>query len=199
MKLYYSQNSPFARIARIALRESGMLSSASEELAANRQPDNPVLKHSLVGRVPTLVDGDVVITEAKYVFSYLAEKSGSAAMLAETKLDWKEIGQEGQILGFVDGVACWVRENRRNSASRSKFLVDVEIARPKRCFNYLEREANAYRLPDFPAFRGIVLAAGLGLMDLHKFYPDWRSKYQTLSAWFEIQEMRSSMRETTPE
>src|SRR5688500_14709720 len=53
MILFYSQNSPYSRIARIALRESGLISIASERLAANRQPDNPVLEYSPVGRVPT--------------------------------------------------------------------------------------------------------------------------------------------------
>lgn len=175
-----------------------MLSSVSEKLAANRLPDNPVLNHSPVGRVPTLVDDDVVITEAKYVFGYLAEKSGSATMLSATKLRWEEIGQEGQILGFIEGIASRVRENRRNPSFRSEFLIGVEIERLKRCLNYLEREASAHRLPDFPAFRGIALAAGLGLMDLHRFHPSWRTEYQRLSTWFEIQEMRTSMKETAP-
>ena len=161
--------------------------------------NNPVLDHSPVGRVPTLVDDDVVVTEAKYVFVYLAEKSGAAAMQSAKNLDWQEIGQEGQILGFVDGIASWVRENRRNPNFRSEFLIDVETERLERCLSYLEREAIAHRLPDFPVFRGIALAAGLGLMDLHKFHPGWRTKYQRLSTWFELQERRTSMRETAPE
>lgn len=198
MKLYYSPNSPFARIARISLRESGLLSSASEELAASRHPDNPVLDYSPVGRVPTLIDGELVITEAKCVFGYLAAKSGSATMLSAAELDWKELGQEGQILGFVDGIANWVRENRRLPAVQSSFLIDVERERLKRCLHYLEKEACAHRLPEFPAFRGIALAAGLGLMDWHNFHPGWRSEHQRLSTWFETLEIRTSMQETKP-
>lgn len=80
MQLFYSQNSPYARIARMAVREFGLLDRVEERKAANRQPDNPVLAFSAAGRVPTLVDGDLVLTEARYVFDYLAAKGRGAAM-----------------------------------------------------------------------------------------------------------------------
>ncbi len=182
----------------MGVRESGLVSTVTELLAANRQPDNPVLQFSPVGRVPALVAGDLVITEARHVFDYLAEASGSAYMQFHDGNDWMAISQEGQILGFVDGIANWVRENRREPDKRSKFLIDVEIDRSGRCLSYLENEAASLRLPDFPAFRSLALAAGLGLMDFHRFFPDWRSEYQTLSTWFERQEGRASMKETAP-
>jgi len=198
MKLYYTPNSPFARIARIALRESGLVSSVSELVAANRQPDNPVLHHSPIGRVPVLVDGDIVITETKHVFDYIAEISKSLDMQEAASTDWKEIGQQGQILGFIEGIASWVRENRRNPEIRSDFLTGVEFDRSKRCLSYLDREAVSGQLPNFPVFRGVVLASGLGLMDLHEFHLDWRTDYSFLAAWFDRQAGRSSMRETAP-
>jgi glutathione S-transferase len=64
MKLFYTPDSPYARTARIALREYGLLASCEEIIAANRQPNNPVLEFSPVGRVPTLVADGFVITES---------------------------------------------------------------------------------------------------------------------------------------
>lgn len=46
MQLFYSPNSPYARIARVALRETGLIEIAEETPARNRRPDNPVLAHS---------------------------------------------------------------------------------------------------------------------------------------------------------
>jgi glutathione S-transferase len=125
MKLFYSSNSPYARIARIMARESNIFDQMEEIASMNRHPDNPVLKHSPVGRVPMLVDDDLVITEAKNVVLYIAHKSGMSERQSPGTTDWQEIQQEGQILGFVDGIACWVRENRRDAPSRSSSLIQV--------------------------------------------------------------------------
>ena len=76
IKLFYSLNSPYARIARIAARESGIIDEITEIPSKNREPDNPVLEYSPVGRVPTLVDGNLIITETKNVHRYIGQKSG---------------------------------------------------------------------------------------------------------------------------
>jgi glutathione S-transferase len=198
MKLFYSPGSPYARIARIALRESGLLAVTSEVLAANRRPENPVLEYSAVGRVPTLIDGDLTITEVRNVFDYLISKCGSATIQHPEHLDWPEICQEGQILGFLEGIASWVRENRRESCVRSDFLVGVEIERSKRCLAYLEGEADEKRLPDVPVFRSIALAAALGLMEFQQLNPDWHATHPALATWYDRQESRASMKDTMP-
>jgi glutathione S-transferase len=197
MKLYYSQNSPFSRIARIAVRELGMVSFVEELLAANREPDNPVLVFSPVGRVPTLLDRKLVITETKNVVQYLALQSNVENEVVMTS-DWDELMQEGQILGFVDGVGCWVRENRRDPGFVSPFLIDVEFERSKRCLSYLENEAQENRLGAFPQFRFMVLAAGLDLMNFHQFHSGWQEEHPALADWFEMLKSRPSMLETAP-
>lgn len=199
MKLYYTQNSPYARIARIALRESGLTSDVPELLALNREQNNPVLQYSPVGRVPTLVDGDVVITEAKNICNYFFARSNQPNGQGDCSNDIAAICQEGQILGYLDGIACWVREKRREPKARSEFLLQVEFDRSLRCLEYMENEAKSERLVNFPAFRSLALAAGLSLMDYHAFHPRWREVYASLSAWFEQQEVRPSMQETIPQ
>lgn len=198
MQLYFSQNSPFARIARIAAREMGLIQIITEFPAANRQPDNPVLRYSPVGRVPTLVDGKIVITETKNVVQYLAAQPKARAVASVISSDWQDIMQEGQILGFIDGIASWVREDRREPECRSTHLIEVERDRSKRCLAHLENGAASEKLGDFPIFRFIALAAGLDLMDFHQFHPAWRTDYPKLASWFVVQASRQSMRETAP-
>ncbi|MDL2410233.1 glutathione S-transferase family protein [Rhizobium calliandrae] len=198
MKLFYSPGSPYARIARIALRESGLAGEVSEILAANRRPDNPALEFSAVGRVPTLIDGDFTITETRHVFDYLASKCISAAMRQPEHLSWREIGQEGQILGFLEGISSWVRENRGEPQARSDFLIGVEVERSNRCLAYLENEAGEKRLPDFPMYRSLALAAALGLMEFQQLRPDWRTIHPRLTAWYDHQAIRTSMKDTAP-
>lgn len=94
MILFYTPNSPYARTARIALREWEMLERAEERLAANREANNPVLQFSPVGRVPTLVDGSLVITEAPSVFAYI--RSFANCEGAPNLVDWERSRKRGR-------------------------------------------------------------------------------------------------------
>ena len=198
MKLFYTPNSPYARIARIAVHEFGLGSSVQQVLALNRQDDNPVLQYSPVGRVPTLVADGTVITEIRSVVDYIATRAGHENICGASANDWKAVEQEGQILWFLDGIVFWVRENRRGEL-RSKDLIEVEAKRCGRCLDYLNTEVSESRLPGFPAFRSMVLASALDLMDLHAFSPHWKSQYIVLSAWFAGMAIRPSMLDTRPD
>ncbi|AZU03488.1 putative glutathione S-transferase [Glycocaulis alkaliphilus] len=195
MILFYTPNSPYARTARIALREWNLLGAAEERLAANREADNPVLAFSPVGRVPTLVHADLVITEARSVFAYIRNFAGGENA---GEVDWKTVAEEGQIAGFLEGIAFWVRENRRTPESRSDFLLKVEHDRMMRCLSHFDTLAAAGALPVVSEFRSAALASALQLMDAHQLCPDWK-KNKALAAWFEQQRDRPSMRETEPQ
>lgn len=198
MKLFYSPNSPYARIARIGLRESGLISDVIEVVTANRQPNNPVLEFSPVGRVPVLVADDLVITETKNVYEYIFEIAANGSMSEPATRKWKEIAQEGQILGFLEGIASWVRENRRDAEQRSTFFVSVEADRASRCLAALNSDAENKGLPDIPIFRAVALSVSLALLDLHQLVPNWRDDHRKVFEWFDRQARRSSVRETAP-
>jgi glutathione S-transferase len=182
MILFYTPNSPYARTARIALREWGVLDAAQERPAANRAADNPVLQFSPVGRVPTLVHSGLVITEARSVFAYIKDFAGSGSAGRTAPIDWATVAEEGQIVGFLEGIASWVRENRRAAEERSN-LDTLTGTRP---------------LPAVSEFTGAALASALHLMDAHRFCPDWKMNNKALADWFERQRDRQSLRETEP-
>lgn len=196
--LFYTPNSPYARTARIALREWNVLDRVEEQRAANRQADNPVVEFNPVGRVPTLVHDNLVVTEARNVFAYIKLIAGANDDGAKER-DWKTISDEGQIVGFLDGIAFWVREARRSSSERSEFLLDVERDRTARCLDHLEKLATDDVLPNVAEFRGAALASALDLMGTHHFAPDWKSDRKALAKWFERQCKRRSMLETLPQ
>lgn len=198
MKLYYSQNSPYARIARVIARELGIIGSVEELRSKNRKPDNPVLRYNPVGRVPTVVDGELVITEIGNVVRFLFSKSASNNGNSVNAEDWAEIMQEGQILGFLEGLVSWVRENRREKTFRSSHLLQVERDRAERCLVFLEREARAEHLGEFPVFRHVALAVGLGLMEHYALIDNWEDEFPTLARWYRNKHKRSSMIETAP-
>jgi glutathione S-transferase len=198
MILFYTPNSPFARTARIALREWGLLEQAEERLAANRKPENPVLQFSPVGRVPTLVHGALVITEAHNVFAYIKKCAQADGTTPIECKDWEVAAAEGQIVGFLEGIAAWVRENRREPNERSAFLIAVERDRMERGFHYLDKLAVASLLPNVCEFRGAALASTLQLISLHGLFERWESAHQSLAGRLLLQASRQSMQQTMP-
>jgi len=198
MKLYYSQNSPYARITRVMARELGLMGSIEELPSKNRKPDNPVLRHSSVGRVPTLVEEDLVITETGNVVRFLSSKAKlSDANLVDSKT-WSEIMQEGQIVGFLEGLVHWVREDKREEVSRSDHFLEVERERARRCLSFIEGEARSGHLGEFPKFRFVALAVALGMMEQFALVAGWKDDFPTLAQWYQDMHKRASMVETTP-
>ena len=198
MQLHYSQNSPYARIARVIARELDQMDSIEEVLSKNREPDNPVLKYSPVGRVPMIVEGGLVITEVGNVARFLASKSASHDATMVTSDEWTGIMQEGQILGFLEGLAFWVRENRREQQDRSVYLLRVEHERAKRCLRYLEEGARAGHLGEFPLLRFVALAVGLALAEHYDLLTGWKQEFPSLATWFQDKPHRTSMKQTEP-
>lgn len=198
MKLFYSPNSPYARIARITLRECALENHAEEVEAANRSADNPLLDYCPVGRVPTLVDGDLVVTDTRSVCRYLAERSPNTEIFGTDETDWSFRSTEGQIAGFLEGIAAWVRERRRAETERSDFLLGVEMDRAQRCLEALNINRHISRTIDVPLYPGSMLAAALSLMDLHNLVPDWKTKSPDLAFWFTQQTARRSLQDTAP-
>ncbi len=70
MKLYSAVNSTFSRRARIALREKGVtVEEVETDAAARKTPEYRSLNP--YGRIPTLVDGQVVLYESTAILEYL--------------------------------------------------------------------------------------------------------------------------------
>jgi glutathione S-transferase len=197
MKLYYSQNSPYARIARIAAIESGIANQIEHVEVVNRSPDNPLLLHSPVCRVPTLVHDDMVLGEAKNICAYFDHIVGQSRFFARTDAKvWRELAFESMVVGFLEGIACWIRENRRAADERSSFLLEVERQRVERCLDHFQSAAD--RSLRHWNFCGIALACALGAMEFHCLLDGWNVTRPTLAAWYRDCSGRSSMVETRP-
>lgn len=195
MELFYSTNSPYARAVRIALRELGMMNGVTETKATQlRKPENPVLAHSALGRVPTLVtDEGIGLTEARIICGWLEHRAGGRALLGAPD-DLPALAQDGLITGFTEGLVNWVHEIRRDEAHRSTAVIEHERGRAGRCLAALEGQP----LPSPPAYRAGLLVAALGMLDSFGFIPEWRSHYPEVAAWAAQQVERPSVSETVP-
>lgn len=78
MRLLYSAASPFARMVRIALLETGLDARVTKQEVSRAQlysGESEVLAFNPVGRVPTLeLDDGTILTESKLILDYIGPR-----------------------------------------------------------------------------------------------------------------------------
>ena len=196
MQIYHTFTSPYARVTRIAAHVCNTAyDSMPIESNMLRTDDNPVLARNPTGRVPTLVDGDVVLSETPAICRYIESKGDGTRIFARTDADggdWNGVRLESWATSLLDGAALWTRELRRPAAQQSDWLCGVERERGLRTLDWFEAE---------PGIRGggapwdyahFVLAIGVEYFEFRKLIPDWRGGRPALAKWFAEQQQRPS-------
>ena len=194
-RLFYSVGSPYARICRMALRESRLSDAVVEVQTTLRDPAAPLLPHSPAGRVPALVLEDgTTLTETTLVLGWLDRLGSRPAMLPA---DAAGFAAYGRVLGLLDGVAVWNRELRRPPHERSPSVIALEVVRAGRIADALECAVAAGGYAQIDA-GSLALAAVLGYAERRHTVWKWREGRPGLVRWFVGAEQRPAFRETVP-
>jgi glutathione S-transferase len=201
MKLFYTDTSPYARKVRIAVRELGLEKDIEEVLVRTRHPDNEILRHGPVGKVPALLtDDDRLLSESLLICIYLDDRHDGPKLIpteAEARVRVLEI--DGIATGLLDGIAFRGREQRfRDEGERSPSLVEYEAERCGRCYDKLEELAG--HLTDRPRLAELSVAAALLAGDAAEAVlgDAWREGRPRLAAWFAAFRDRVSIEATEP-
>lgn len=192
MKLFYTPNSPYARIVRVIAIETGI--AVDFVKVAVRESVDELLHYNPAAKVPALeLDDGVVLTETRIISEHL-ESLGSVRFLAAIE-DTIGRQREGLVNGFLDGVAVWIREVRRSRDERSPGIIDLENARALRCLEHFEQT-----WPHDDAsmnFASIALASTLDLAN-QRLPVAMEDEYPGLWRWLETFLARPAMRQTSP-
>ena len=116
MKLYYSGNSPYARRARVAVREAGLLNQV-EEINLGDRPDrmDVLLANGPGAKVPVLATADgVAIWESLIICKYLDEVSGGKLYPADRAERQTTLQLEAMGSVLMDALFVRSREKRRD-------------------------------------------------------------------------------------
>ena len=197
MKLFYSNNSPYARRPRIAIREARLMDRVEEVVAAGDDREPMLFKYGPGAKVPGLLtDSGAYICETLLIDMYLDEISGGQLYPKD---------QTARELAFqIDGVASLLmeslfyrsHENRREDGERSQSFIDQEAARANRTYDALEGLVDSF---GDDLHLGLISAvASLGYADWRHPHDEWRSGRPKLTAWFEEIIKRPAMDETKP-
>lgn len=182
MKLYYTPNSPYARICRIVADAHGLTNDLELVRVPLRDTTSTLIPLSTMGRVPVLTDGDLVLSEGRHICAYLDEKAGVAPKVA-TYGDWPAVAREAEALAFLDAVTVWTRELRRSEDERSPFLLQVEEEQVVRMIAHFDNILKAPAGSPALTYENLCIAVAMSSLDFYELAANWRSGYPSLAAW----------------
>lgn len=201
MRLLYSAGSPFARIVRIALLETGLDPRVTkQEITRARlySAESEVLTFNPIGRVPTLeLDDGTILTESKLILDYIDALNPGPKLLPRDGSDgWRTLAEMGQAAGLLEGIVTWLRTSME--PEHVSAIIAREATRVNRAADALEvAVANgAYAGPINAA--QIVLATALGLVEPRLPVWKWREGRVALSAWYDSIAATPSFQSTMP-
>jgi glutathione S-transferase len=203
MRLLYSTGSPYARVVRIALIESGLDEHVTgQEVTRSRlySLESEVLAFNPVGRVPTLeLEDGTILTESKLILDYIDAVSSGPKLLPRDGSDgWRTLAATGQAWGLLDGIVAWMRALQLPEDQRPLTIIARETGRVNRAADALEGAmADAAYVGPVNAAQ-IVLGVALGLAEVRLTVWKWRERRPTLAAWYDAIAARRSFRSTVP-
>jgi len=201
MRLLYSAGSPFARIVRIALLETGLDARVTKREVSRQQlysAESEVLAVNPIGRVPTLeLDDGLILTESKLILDYVDALNPGPKLLPRDGSDgWRTLAEMGQASGLLEGIVTWLRALRAKEPASA--VTVRESARVNRTADALEvaMASGAFAGPMNAA--QIVLGVALGLVEPRLPVWVWRERRAGLSAWYDAIAARPSFQATVP-
>jgi len=203
MRLLYSAGSPFARLVRIALLETGLDASViKHELPRARlySPESDVLPLNPIGRVPTLeLDDGTILTESKLILDYIDARNPGPKLLPRDGSDgWQTLAEMGQALGLLEGIVTWMRGLMPPESQRVVESIKRESARVNRAADALEGGVAQGAYTGRLNAAQIALGTALGLVEPRVPVWKWRDGRPHLSRWYDAIAARPSFQMTQP-
>ncbi|NKB98774.1 MAG: hypothetical protein GKR90_09825 [Pseudomonadales bacterium] len=195
MKLIMSNNSPYARRARITVREAG-LDEQVEEVMIKSFAELP--SYGPGGKIPVLItDTGQSICEALIITRYL--NAVANAGLVPTDSDDLEVclALESTASVLMDSLfARSFEKNQRDEASRSTAVLEREQNRSQRCYDTLDQAS--LQAGTNVTVASIAIIAALGYADWRAQEDQWRTGRAGLANYFDQMMTRPAFAATKP-
>jgi glutathione S-transferase len=196
MKLYYSATSPYARKARIFIRETDLLGQVKEVLC-NPWADPAELRAlNPLGKVPTLVlDDGMAVYDSRTICEALDQFAPAPGLIPDED---RTLIMCAQALGdgIVDAAVSLLLETRRPEVQQSPEM----MARWRETISrgVAAIEPLLARLGEDFTLGHLALGVALSYLDFRQPSIDWRGGAAGLVAWHREFSARPSVVETAP-
>lgn len=203
MKLYHAPVSPFVRMVRVLLHETGLTDRVTLETVAGTPvaPGSLPLAQNPIGKIPVLETPDGALYDSRVICRYIDHLAGGQAYPAPPAL-WDVLVVEATAHGMAEAAVLIIYEGRvRPPEQRSEAWVEAQWSRIARAAAVLERDwmDHLERTPaGCPDMGQIAVAVVLAYCDFRLPARDWRAGNPRLAAWAAAFAERPSMRETVP-
>jgi glutathione S-transferase len=199
MKLYMSPASPFARKARIIIRELDLVRLV-EEIPTNPATSDELRRTNPLGKIPALVldDGSTLI-DSPVICEYLNELGGGKffpgmSVWRSATGRWRALTLQALGDGIADAAVARVYEGRRPLELQNREAIAKYLAVINRSLDALERA----RFAEPPTIGEIAVACAIGYLDFRLPELNWRDTRPQLRAWYEGFAKYPAMQSTWP-
>jgi len=198
MQLLVSPTSPYARKARVVLREKGLEDRIDEHFLNPHQDPAELLAQNRLGKIPVLVREDgSALYDSPVICEYLDALDGRPSLVpVEGEARWAVLRAQALADGIMDLAAATVMERARprgeqspGSMTRWREKIERAVAGIGGAVAETRGELDLGR---------IALAVALSYLDFRLPDYDWRGGRPELIDWHANLGARSSMEATAP-
>src|SRR5882672_3858590 len=180
MQLFFSLNSPYARKARIIIRELSM-EPRVKEVAVSLPADAKLRAINPLGKIPALVlDDNSVIYDSPVICEYLDDLGQGkffprAGLFREAQGRWRALTLQALGDGLADAVVRRNQEMRLPEDKRIPEMLTRQTAAIEGAFAVADRAAAKF--PAEPTIGEIAIACAIGYLDLRAPFDGWRDRH----------------------
>jgi len=200
MKLIMSPASPFARKARVTLRELALMDTVSEVAVATTafNSDPAVIAANPTGRIPALVRDDGPALYDSRVITRFLNDTNDGALYPDSRI-WEVLTLEATGDNIMDSAVSMTYEVRlRPEAEQSSDWIEAQWEKVSRAVATVNNRWMSHLNGPLDAAQ-ISIACALSYLDLRHDARNWRQGNDALAAWHATFCARDSMLATKPE
>ncbi len=200
MKLFYSNNSPYARKIRILIDEKKVAVTLEKVVLANK--NCTIHEYNPLAKVPTLVVNDISIFDSPVIAEYVDHKSGPLYLIP-SDFDKKILLKRWEAIadGLCDAAVAIMLEKRRPASQQNPDVFEKQMKKIRLSLKWLNREMEGkqYYLEDTFSYADIAVGSALGYVQLRYPEIDFKNEYLNLYDLYELLMQRPSFQTTVPE
>lgn len=184
MQLYYSVTSPFARKVHMLALAAKL--PDLELVKANPLTDEALRAVNPLGKVPALVDGDMVLVDSPLISEYLDDKAvalGNSSFFDRGgKAYYAHQSVHALADGILDAAVATVMERRRQDSEKSAHWMRRWHLAITGTLDWLNvQQLGEAANPHIGTFAAV---AALGYLDFRLTDLDWRKQRPDLASWY---------------
>ena len=200
MKLFYSNNSPYARKIRILIHEKKVDIILEKVVLSDK---NCIIhEYNPLSKVPTLFFNGISIFDSPVIAEYVDYKSGPLHLIP-SDFDKRMLLKRCEAIsdGLCDAAVAIMLEKRRITAQQNAEVFEKQMRKIKLSLTWLneEMEDKEYYLEDTFSYADIAVGSALGYVKLRYPEIDFKEEHLNLHRLYELLMQRPSFQMTVPE